>query len=82
MERESVSEIGRCRQLQSSLVEAMKRPSFYPKPPADIVYREPPLSHLFFAGEVVFKIKKPVHCAVLHCSTLTRRRHLLVEELR
>jgi aminoglycoside phosphotransferase family enzyme/predicted kinase len=82
MPAREITEQRRCEHLQGSLVEAMKQPSFYPKAPEQVVHRETPVSHVFLAGDLVFKIKKPVCCSFLDYSTLARRRHYLLEELR
>jgi uncharacterized protein len=65
-----------------SLVEAMMMPEFYPKPPEEVTHRETHISHVFFAGDLVYKIKKPVRFPFLDFSTLHKRRHFLQEELR
>jgi aminoglycoside phosphotransferase family enzyme/predicted kinase len=67
---------------QDSLVAAMLRPEFYPKPPGEVSHKETHISHLFFADEVVFKVKKAVRYSFLDYSTLKRRRYYLQEELR
>jgi len=67
---------------QESLVEAMMKAEFYPKPPAAITHKETHISHLFFAGDLVYKVKKPVRFSFLDYSTLAKRRYYLQEELR
>ncbi|HJX10612.1 MAG TPA: hypothetical protein VJ733_08930, partial [Candidatus Binatia bacterium] len=67
---------------QESLVAAMKEERFYPKPPAEVTHRETHISHLFFAGDLVYKIKKAVRYPFLDYSTLAKRRFFLNEELR
>jgi aminoglycoside phosphotransferase family enzyme/predicted kinase len=67
---------------QPDVIEAMLRPGFYPEPPAEIGHKETHISHLFFAGDLVFKVKKAVRFAFLDFSTLARRRFYLNEELR
>jgi uncharacterized protein len=67
---------------QDSLVAAMMQPGFYPKAPEKVTHKETHISHLFFAGELVYKIKKPVRLSFLNYSTLAQRRHYLNEELR
>jgi aminoglycoside phosphotransferase family enzyme/predicted kinase len=69
-------------ELQESLLSAMLRPDFYPKPPAEVTHKETHISHLFFAGELVYKVKKAVRYSFLDYSTLAKRRHFLQEELR
>jgi aminoglycoside phosphotransferase family enzyme/predicted kinase len=60
----------------------MMQPEFYPKPPATLIHRETDIAHLFFAGDLVYKIKKAVRHAFLDFSTAPKRRHFLGEELR
>jgi aminoglycoside phosphotransferase family enzyme/predicted kinase len=67
---------------QDGLVAAMMDPGFYPKPPIEIIHKETHISHVFLAGDLVYKIKKPVRYAFLDYSTLSKRRHFLEEELR
>jgi aminoglycoside phosphotransferase family enzyme len=67
---------------QESLVAAMMEATFYPKPPDRVTHRETHISHLFFAGDLVYKIKKAVRYDFLDFSTLTRRRYYLQEEFR
>ena len=68
-------------ECQDSLVAAMMEPSFYPKPPNEVTHKETHISHLFFAGDLVYKIKKPVRFSFLDYSTLAKRRHFLNQEL-
>ena len=67
---------------QEPLVKAMLDPQFYPKPPDTVSHKETHISHLFFAGELVFKLKKPVRYSFLDYSTLEKRRGYYQEELR
>jgi uncharacterized protein len=60
----------------------MMEPEFYPKPPPEVTHKETHISHLFFAGDLVYKIKKPVRYSFLDFSSLAKRRHFLNEELR
>ncbi len=76
--RDQVSE----RPAIDSLLAAMMEPAFYPKPPAAVTHEETHISHLFFAGDLVYKIKKSVQFSFLDFSTLAKRRHYLQEELR
>ena len=55
---------------RESLVQAMLGPEFYPKPPATVTHKETHISHLFFAGELVYKVKKAVRYSFLDYSTL------------
>lgn len=69
-------------ELQQTLVPAMMEPEFYPKPPSVVTHKETHISHLFFVGDLVYKIKKPVRYSFLDFSSLAKRRHFLNEELR
>ena len=65
-----------------SLVQAMLNAEFYPQPPGNVGHLETHISHLFFAGELVYKFKKPVHYSFLDFSTIEKRQYFLQEELR
>lgn len=67
---------------EKSLVMAMSEPSFYPRKPSGVRHTETHISHLFFVGDLVYKIKKPVRFSFLDYSTLRHRRYFLHEELR
>lgn len=60
----------------------MREPGFYPHGPPEVTHQETHISHLFFAGELVYKIKKSVRFPFLDYSTLRLRKHFLEEELR
>lgn len=47
-----------------------------------MTYVETHISHVFFAGDLVYKIKKPVRFSFLDYSTPKRRKYFLYEELR
>ena len=66
---------------QGSLVAAMMRSEFYPKPPGQVTHKETHISHLFFAGDLVYKVKKAIRFSFLDYSSLAKRRHYLQEEL-
>lgn len=63
-----------------ALVAAMMEPGFYPKPSRTVMHRETHISHLFLAGDLVYKIKKPVQFSFLDFSTLAKRRYYLEQE--
>jgi uncharacterized protein len=69
-------------ETQQNLIAAMMEPDFYPKPPNTLIHRETDISHLFFADDLVYKIKKAVRHSFLDFSTPSKRRHFLNEELR
>lgn len=66
---------------EGALIDAMMRPAFYPKPPNEVTHKETHISHVFFAGDLVYKIKKPVRFSFLDYSTLAKRRYYLQQEL-
>ena len=68
--------------FQDRLVAAMMDPGFYPKPAPEIIHKETHISHVFLAGDLVYKIKKAVRFSFLDYSTLQRRLRFLNEELR
>jgi len=70
------------RNVQESLLAAMMQPGFYPRMPGEVTHKETHISHLFFAGEFVYKIKKALRFSFLDYSTLAQRRYFLNEELR
>jgi aminoglycoside phosphotransferase family enzyme/predicted kinase len=60
----------------------MREPAFYPHRPSQVTHLETHISHIFLAGDLVYKIKKPVGFSFLDFSTLQKRRYFLHEELR
>lgn len=67
---------------QKSLIAAMLDPAFYPSRPEEILHKETHISHVFLAGDLVYKIKKPVRFSFLDFSTAAKRRHFLEAELK
>src|SRR3989338_6323353 len=82
----NASEMGDFPSLSSSsqraLITAMQEPSFYPKGASEVGHKETHISHLFFVGDLVYKIKKPVRFSFLDYSTMRKRKYFLHEELR
>jgi uncharacterized protein len=66
---------------QNELIAAMLEPGFYPNCPAQVTHKETHISHVFFAGDLVYKIKKAVRFSFLDYSTLGKRRYYINEEL-
>lgn len=66
----------------SPLVAAMSRPEFYSHHPDRVELVQTHISYVFFAGEHVYKIKKPVRFAFLDFSSIDSRRHFCHEEVR
>jgi aminoglycoside phosphotransferase family enzyme len=77
-----IADVGPSSSGQGPLIIAMLDPSFYPRRPSEVAHRETHISHLFFAGDLVYKIKKAVRFSFLDFSTLSKRRYFLHEELR
>ena len=68
--------------LLPALIAAMSRPEFYPERPKRVELIQTHISCVFLAGEVVYKIRKPVRFAFLDYSTLKQRYHFSQEEVR
>jgi aminoglycoside phosphotransferase family enzyme len=64
------------------LVRDLSDPRAYPDPVPRVEVRETHVSWLFFAGERVYKVKKPVRFPFLDFSTAERRRLFCEEEVR
>lgn len=60
----------------------MLDPSFYPHRPARVELIETHISWVFLAGELVYKLRKPVVLPFLDYGTLERRREMCHEEVR
>ncbi len=65
-----------------TLVQEMKDAGFYPHPAKDVKHFETHISHVFLAGEVAYKIKKPVDLGFLDFTTLEKRLYYCKEEVR
>lgn len=66
---------------QEPLLAAMADPAFYPHPVETVEERETHISHVFLAGDFVYKVKKPVEMGFLDFSTLEKRRHYCRQEV-
>ncbi|HWQ26484.1 MAG TPA: AAA family ATPase [Chlorobaculum sp.] len=65
------------------VAEALRHPETYPHPVAtEIHVVETHISWIFLTGPYAYKLKKPVDLGFLDFSTLERRRHCCLEELR
>lgn len=73
---------GNDRHTAAALVEMMLRPQSYAHRPSAVELRQTHISYAFLAGEFVYKIKKPVRFSFIDASTLERRHHLCLEEVR
>lgn len=63
-------------------VAFLRSPDAYPSPPAAVQVTETHMSWVFFAGERVYKLKKPVRYAFLDFSTLEARHRNCDREVR
>ncbi|MBI3300592.1 MAG: AAA family ATPase [Deltaproteobacteria bacterium] len=66
----------------AALLSALARPECYPHHPAQVEVVQTHISVVFLAGEVVYKLKKPVRFSFLDYSTLALRQHYCQEEVR
>lgn len=67
---------------QKDIAENMSRPDFYPHRPKTVEWVQTHISHVFIAGDTVYKIKKPVNFGFLDFTTLEKRKFYCEEELR
>lgn len=66
----------------AALITALQQPGAYPFAVEQVSFLQTHISLLFFAGDRVFKIKKPLDLGFLDYSTLERRKHFCEEEVR
>ena len=67
---------------QEDLLAFLSRPESFPEKPANVEIRQTHISIVAIASPNVYKIKKPLDLGFLDFSTLERRRHFCVEEVR
>ncbi|MBI4201814.1 MAG: AAA family ATPase [Chloroflexi bacterium] len=60
--------------FHQELVEQFLRPEAYPERPTSVSVLQTHVSSLFFAGDYVYKVKRPVNYGFLDYSTLARRK--------
>jgi aminoglycoside phosphotransferase family enzyme/predicted kinase len=65
----------------SSLVAALQNPKIYPERPANVELVQTHVSAIFFAGEHVYKVKKPVNFGFLDFTTLEKRKYYCQQEV-
>ena len=66
----------------SDLIAAMLDPGFYPHAPPAVELRETHISWVFLAGDLAYKVKKPLVLPFLDYGTVERRREMCREEVR
>jgi len=64
------------------IIKELARPEAYPHPVDRIEVIQTHISVIFLAGDLVYKIKKPVDFGFLDFTTLKKRHHFCKEELR
>jgi uncharacterized protein len=64
------------------LLETMMSTNFYPHQPAGVELVQTHISYVFIAGDIVYKIKKPVNFGFLDFTSLEKRKFYCEEELR
>ncbi len=64
------------------LIEALSDPSAYHQPVKEVQVHQTHISVVFLAGDLAYKIKKPVTLGFVDYGTLERRRHYCEEEVR
>jgi aminoglycoside phosphotransferase family enzyme len=67
---------------REALPQALARPDAYPHRPMSVEVRETHISWVFLAGELVYKLKKPLVLDFLDYGTPKRRRALCLAEVR
>jgi len=63
------------------LISAMLDPAFYPHRPQTVGLEQTHTSFIFLAGELVYKVKKPVDFGFLDYTTLEKRRYFCEQEV-
>jgi aminoglycoside phosphotransferase family enzyme len=63
------------------LVQALLEPRAYPEPPQRVELVQTQISYVFLAGELVYKIKKPVDFGFLDYTTLEKRLYFCRREV-
>jgi aminoglycoside phosphotransferase family enzyme/predicted kinase len=66
----------------ATLIGALADPRAWPFAVSDVEVRQTHISAVFAAGNIVYKVKKPVQLSFLDFSTLEKRRHFCSEEVR
>ncbi|HUN55627.1 MAG TPA: AAA family ATPase [Smithella sp.] len=68
--------------IHPQLIETMKKVDFYPHHPASVEFIQTHISYIFIAGDIVYKVKKPVKFDFLDFTSLSRRKFYCEEELK
>jgi hypothetical protein len=65
----------------ASLVAALQNPEVYPEKPSKVDLVQTHISAIFFSGEHVYKVKKPVNFGFLDFTTLEKRKYYCQQEV-
>jgi len=68
--------------IESGLIDFMKRPDTYPHQPEQVEHVQTHISHVFIAGSYVYKLKKSVNFDFLDFSTPEKRKFYCQQELK
>lgn len=68
--------------IHPQIIESMLNSNFYPHKPDTVELVQTHISYVFIAGDIVYKIKKPVNFGFLDFTSLEKRRYYCEEELR
>jgi aminoglycoside phosphotransferase family enzyme/predicted kinase len=68
--------------IHSQLIETMKNVDFYPHNPEEVELIQTHISYVFIAGDIVYKVKKPLKFDFLDFTSLEKRKFYCEEELR
>ncbi len=63
------------------LIEAMSDPNFFPHKPHNVIVIQTHISVVFIAGNLVYKVKKPLNFGFLDFTTFQKRRHYCEQEV-
>ena len=63
------------------LIQAMERPDFYPHPAPGLEVRDTHISKVFLAGDLVYKLKKPLDLGFLDFTSLEKRLYFCRQEV-
>jgi len=69
-------------QTHRQLATALTEPGCYPQPPESVEHLETHISTVLLAGDLVYKLKKPLDLGFLDFTTLERRKFYCDEEIR
>jgi len=79
--RQSISTNRERAQVEPLLLEKMMEPAFYPHPSPSIEPVQTLTGWLLFAGDFVYKVKKPIHFSFIDARTLAKRYRLCRDEV-